>query len=277
MSNICIICDHRLKKNSNFTSKCERCALYVSQLKPNFGAPVEGIKDVRIENFNKIFDLIKNEINNECKMLEVGPGKGLFMKLAQEKKIDITGIEPGKEEAQFLSKQGLKVFNLEFPLKYLSSHEKYDFIIFNDVLEHINVTKLDETINQCYSLLSDNGFLILNLPNSNGIFFKLSNLFRLFKIDIFYERLWQKNFSSPHMTYFNDKNLNTFITKYNFKLQKETYLKTISNNSEERISLSIKNSFLLKVISFLINCLSYVTEYLPKDIMLKIYKKGKLI
>ena len=39
------------------------------------------------------------------------------MKLAQEKNIDIFGIEPGKEEAQFLSKQGLKVFNLEFPLK----------------------------------------------------------------------------------------------------------------------------------------------------------------
>ena len=275
MSNLCIICDYQLKKNSNFTSKCERCAFYVSHLKPNFGAPVEGIKDVRIENFNKIFDLIKNEINDDCKMLEVGPGKGLFMKLAQEKKIDIFGIEPGKKEANFLSKKKLKIFNLEFPLKDIELHQKYDFIIFNDVLEHINVSKLDETINQCNSLLNDNGFLILNLPNSNGIFFKLSNLFRLFKIDVFYERLWQKNFSSPHMTYFNDKNLNTFITKYKFKLQKETYLKTISNNSKERISLSIKNSFLLRVISFFINCLSYVMEYLPKDIMLKIYKKGK--
>ena len=93
MSNICIICGHELKKNSNFTSKCKRCAFYVSHLKPNFGAPVEGINEVRTENFNKIFDLIKSEINNNTKMLEIGPGKGLFMKLAQEKKIDISGIE----------------------------------------------------------------------------------------------------------------------------------------------------------------------------------------
>lgn len=274
MNDLCIICSHELKKNSNFTSKCKKCAFYISHLKANFGAPVEGISNLRTENFNKIFNLIKNEINDNCKMLEIGPGKGFFMKLAREKKIDIFGIEPGKEDAQFLSKQGLKVFNLEFPLKHINFHEKYDFIIFNDVLEHINVSKLDEAINQCYSLLNDNGFLILNLPNSNGIFFRLSSFFRLFKIDIFHERLWQKNFSSPHMTYFNDKNLNSFITKYNFKLQKETYLKTIDNNSKERISSSIKNSFLLHLISFLINCLSYVMEYLPKDIMLKIYKKG---
>ncbi len=274
MSDLCIICGHKLEKNSNFTSKCKKCDFCISHLKANFGAPVEGINDVRMDNFNKILDLIKSEINDNCKMLEIGPGKGFFMKSAQEKKIDIFGIEPGKKEAQFLSKQGLKVFNLEFPLKYINFDEKFDFIIFNDVLEHINVSKLDEAINQCYSLLNDNGFLILNLPNSNGIFFKLANFFRLFKIDIFHERLWQKDFSSPHMTYFNDKNLDTFITKYNFKLQKETYLKTIDNNSKERISFSIKNSFLLHLISFLVNCLSYVMEYLPKDIMLKIYKKG---
>ena len=273
MSDLCIICGHKLKKNSNFTSKCKKCAFYISNLKANFGAPVEGIKNLRKENFDKIFDLIKSEINDNCKMLEIGPGKGFFMNLAREKKIDIIGVEPGKEDAQFLSKQGLKVYNLEFPLKYINFHEKYDFIIFNDVLEHINVLKLDEAINQCHSLLKDNGFLILNLPNSNGIFFKLSNLFRLFKIDIFYERLWQKNFSSPHMTYFNDKNLNLFIAKYNFKLQTETYLKSIDNDSKERISSSIKNPFLFNLISFLINSLSYFIKYLPKDAMLKIYQK----
>ena len=47
--------------------------------------------------------------------------------------------------------------------------KSHDFIIFNDVLEHINVSKLDEAIKQCYSLLNDNG-LLKYLPNSNGIF-----------------------------------------------------------------------------------------------------------
>lgn len=273
MSNTCIICKHKLEKNSNFTSKCKKCAFYISHLKPSFGAPVEGIDNVRKENFNKIFNLIESEIDDNCKMLEIGPGKGLFMQMAIEKKIDICGIEPGKKEAQFLSKLGLKILNLEFPIKNLNFHEKYNFIIFNDVLEHINVSKLDETINQCYSILSDNGFLILNLPNSNGIFFKLSIFLKLFKINSFHERLWQKNFSSPHMIYFNDKNLNTFITKYKFKLYKETYLKTIDHNSKKRISFSIKNSFILHFVSFLINCFSYIIKYLPQDSMLKIYKK----
>lgn len=273
MNNSCLICGSKLKYNSNFTLKCKNCNFYISELTKGFGAPVEGIDDVRLNNFEKIFTILKDEIKEDSKILEIGPGKGLFMKLAVSKKIDITGIEPGIKESQNLTNQGYKIFNYEFPLKNFNIGDTYNFIIFNDVLEHIHISKLEEAIKQCHKLLKKNGFLIINLPNSNGIFFRISALLKIFKINIFYDRLWQKNFSSPHMVYFNSNNLNIFVQNYKFNFYKEFNLDTINKNSKKRISHSIKNIFLLNIISFFIDFLSYFVKFLPKDIILKIYKK----
>jgi len=273
MNKICLICGSETIQNSNFTLKCKKCYFYISNLKPGFGAPIEGIDDVRLDNFKKILELLKNEIKNDSKVLEIGPGKGLFIKLLTSKKIDISGIEPGLEESKRLIKEGYKIFNYEFPLKNLSTIGKYDFIIFNDVIEHIPASKLKETVKQCHSLLNKNGYLVINIPSSDGFFFKLSNILKFLKIDIFYERLWQKNLSSPHMVYFNSKNLNTFIKNNQFEIYKESSLRSIGINSKKRISHSIKNFFLQNVISLTLMLVYYFLKFLPQDVILKIYKK----
>ena len=273
MNSCCIICENETIKNSNFTTRCKNCNFYVSKLKNGYGAPVEGINNIRSENFKKIFSLLEDKIPKGDRILEIGPGNGLFMELARRKGIYIEGIEPGAKEAKKLSNKGFKIFNEEFPLSKTDNFSKYECIIFNDVLEHINVLKLKKSIKQCYLLLKKDGFLIINIPNSNGIFFRLSNLLRILKINIFYDRLWQKNFASPHTVYFNDKNLNIFIKKFGFKILEETYLKTIDKNSKKRISYTIKNTFLLNLIYLIIYFFYYLIKFFPKDVMLKIYKK----
>ena len=273
MRNKCLICSQKLTYNSSFTLKCKNCRFYVSNLKSGFGAPIEGLKRLRLLNFKKIFASLNNEIKKNSKILEMGPGKGLFMELARAKGLDVTGIEPGLEESRELSKKGFKIFNKEFPLKKKKLSWQYDFIIFNDVFEHIDVSKLNDAIRQCYMLLKKDAYLVINLPTTDGFFFNLSIFFKFFKINFFYERLWQKKFSSPHMIYFNSKNLNRFIQKHNFRLYREYSLAAIDQDSKKRILSSNKKSKILKFIALNINYLYIFIKLFPSDAMLKIYKK----
>ena len=76
MRDLCIICGYELKK-FNFTSKCKKCAFIFHILK-QFRCASGRNKQCQNRNFNKILDLIKSEINDNCKMLEIGPGKGFL-------------------------------------------------------------------------------------------------------------------------------------------------------------------------------------------------------
>ena len=58
------------------------------------------------------------------------------------------------------------------------------------------------------------GSVIVNLPSSNGIIFKISDIMMKLGYSKFYERLWQKNMSSPHLSYFNQENLNKLFLKH---------------------------------------------------------------
>ena len=49
-----------------------------------------------------------------------------------------------------------------------------------------------------------------------------------------YNRLWQKGFSSPHLSYFNKNNLTNFLLKHNFKMISIGYLDTVDLNNKKR-------------------------------------------
>jgi hypothetical protein len=55
--------------------------------------------------------------------------------------------------------------------------------------------------------LKDGGLLVLNLPSSDGFFYKTSKLLKRAGSGSAFERMWQKGLPSPHIHYFNPKNL----------------------------------------------------------------------
>ena len=68
-------------------------------------------------------------------------------------------------------------------------------------------------IEQLKKMMTDDGIILINLPSSHGIIFKLSEFLYKFGINKFYDRLWQKGMSSPHLSYFNRDNLIKLFNK----------------------------------------------------------------
>ena len=67
--------------------------------------------------------------------------------------------------------------------------------------------------------LTDTGVVIVNLPTNDGVLFKTAYLMYKLGIKVAFDRLWQKGFASPHVHYFNLKNLTLLFENNDFTLK----------------------------------------------------------
>ena len=275
MISSCIICNHQYKKIKAFVFKCTNCSFYKSDLKPGYGRGVEGLDELRSKNFFKIINKIKS-INKDdnLKILEFGSGGGFFIEACKKMKIDITGSEADKNQYNILKSKFDNVVEMSLPIKNEKNDlfGKFDFVIFNDVFEHLE--DLNLVTKQIGKFLKSDGYLIMNLPSSDGFIFKISELLSKFGLENFYNRLWQQNLPSPHLSYFNKKNLEIFLNKFNYNLIYSDSLDSIGKEGNfDRLNSTIKNKFICFILSSIIFFLYYLQKILPKDIIFQIYKK----
>ena len=273
----CIVCGNNLKKINNFVFKCNNCLFLKSNLKPGFGRDIEGLSELRRNNFNKILKITKEIDNsNKLKILEIGSGSGFFIEECKKFNIDITGSEPDEEQLEILRKKFDNILKISLPLKddEINKHGQFDYIVFNDVFEHLE--DLNKVIIQLQFFLKENGKILINLPSSDGLIFKLSNSLNYFGITNFYNRLWQKELSSPHLSYFNHSNLKLLFKKYGYELIYSNSLNAVSKNGNfERINSTIKNKIFCASITFFVMLFYYLQKLFPRDVIFHIYKKIK--
>ena len=271
----CIICDSEFKKINDYIYKCKKCLFLKSILKPGYGRDIDGISELRKKNFRKIIRKIESlDKIKDLKILEIGSGNGFFIEECLRSNIDITGSEADEDQFKVLSRKYSNIINISLPLKDLNdrSHDKFDYIIFNDVFEHLE--NLDLVIKQFKNFLKNNGKVLINLPSSSGLVFKISQQLNQFGITNFYDRLWQKDLSSPHLSYFNNSNLEKLFKKHHYKLIYSSYLDTVNNTGNfKRLNSTIENKFLCIILSFLLFLFFYLQKILPKDIIYHIYKR----
>jgi len=222
--------------------KCAQCGLYTSDagfdlsFKSNLelGSREVGLKKLRFENFEIIAARLKAFKPGELHGLEIGSGNGWWLKVCQENGIDCTGIEPEKVHQDYHTANGLSVYYGFYPDIAVERKEGYDFIIFNDVFEHIKT--IDELLEALKKDLADDGVLIINLPMSDGFFYKTAMLLNRLGIKSYLERLWQFNFHSPHMNYFNRENLEALLKKHGFLKADDFELNSLDfSTAKERI------------------------------------------
>jgi 2-polyprenyl-3-methyl-5-hydroxy-6-metoxy-1,4-benzoquinol methylase len=156
-------------------------------------------------------------------LLEVGCGHGWFLELATQR-FAVTGIEPDKHIFQTASAKGLHVVEGYFPAA-LHPDDRFDVIVFNDVLEHIPDPRA--TLLACHEALNSGGVLVLNLPTSKGLFYFLAKMGQHFALGGAFERLWQKDFPSPHLHYFDQSNLALLLRDCGFKVSANGSLPSI--------------------------------------------------
>ena len=129
------------------------------------------IKEIKIE-LNQTLEI--HEKNNKLhiyKFLDIGSASGAFLKTIK----DLGFLEEGYEPSKWMVEYGKKNYDVNIKqgsIENVNDTNKYDFISFWDVLEH--VTNLNETLTKVQKISKKNTILIINVPNVDSIACKIT-------------------------------------------------------------------------------------------------------
>lgn len=209
----------------------------------------KALKGLRKENFKAITSSILKYSIKSPKGLEVGCGYGWFLESCKENNIECLGIEPETRFNDDYTKNKFNFVNGFYP-QDLEKNSTYDFIVFNDVLEHI--PDVASIIKANHSFLNKDGLLVLNLPMQGGLVYFMSKLAYFFGVKSLLNRMWQFNFHSPHISYFTKKNLIDLVSGENFELLESYKLKTIKlSEISSRIKQDNSQGFLKIFVTYI--------------------------
>lgn len=150
------------------------------------------------------------------RVLDLGCGGGLFLKLLNELEYDAQGLEPSELFRNF-GRDYLKLNILDGDIYNYKNGLKFETVILNSVLEHLEdpIKALNEIRD---NILNEGGNLIITVPN-------------IFSLEYLTEGLSWHNFNEDHLWYFSEPSLlyvlnlvgfkNINIYKYHYELSAE--------------------------------------------------------
>ena len=164
--------------------------------------------------FDKVYQAVKNTtlksklrlINSfntkSKKILDVGAGTGDFLKVCKTNSWEIFGSEPDSGARNIAAKKGV---NLEKDLSKFQN-QQFDVITLWHVLEHVE--NLQEYITTLKSLLTENGRLIIAVPN-----FKSYDAIK-------YKEFWAAFDVPRHLWHFSKTSISKLFSYENMKVEK---------------------------------------------------------
>ncbi|HSM05012.1 MAG TPA: class I SAM-dependent methyltransferase [Longimicrobiales bacterium] len=143
----------------------------------------------------------------DSRLLDVGSAHGWFLDAARGRGAQAEGIEPDPELHAFSVARGLPVTEGFFPddLPSPGGSGGYDWIVFNDVLEHVPDPRA--VLRASAERLAAGGILVVNGPSRRGFFFRMARLFHRLGYRAPLDRMWQRGLPSPHLSYFEPATL----------------------------------------------------------------------
>lgn len=241
-------------------------------LAPDEAERERGLKALRQENFEVIVRYaMRHARPGARRLLDVGSAHGWFLEIAR-KQFEVLGIEPDEAVGKRAAARGLPVRTGYFP-DALADGERFDIIVFNDVIEHI--PDIHSALASCHERLDEGGILILNIPSSRGFFYRLSKLLARVGWRAPFERLWQKDLPSPHVHYFNPGNLRQLVAGQGFELADATELPALrAQGLLERMRCTGDTGPVMLYAQYLaILCLIPVLRMFPSDIIVGVFRK----
>ena len=166
-------------------------------------------EDSQFENiFQKRVGIILKFKKNGL-VLDIGSSTGTMLSLFAQKGWEVQGIEPSKNSSQQALKKGIPTLNTFFEKAKLENN-KYDVVIANHVLEHI-----DDPVGfleKIYKILKKGGIVLIDAPN-----------FGSFSARTFGTK-WQYLLPREHLWHFSSKSLANLLRKSGFSIvYKETH------------------------------------------------------
>lgn len=228
---------------TEWAARCPDCGTWASSLEPQINAPNEhvasgtqidteariaGLERLRRENFRDVLDRIGALVPLDgARLLDVGSAHGWFLEEAAARGARATGVEPEEDVAAGPIGRGLDVRPGFFP-NALDQEETFDVITFNDVLEHIPDARA--TLAACAQFLRPGGVLSINIPNADGLGYRVAGTAARVGVRGPFERFWQYGLPSPHCHYFTRAGLTRLVGDSGFAVGGVGALSAISRD-----------------------------------------------
>lgn len=220
----CDLCGHALvRRVCPWTFWCRQCRIWQSTLEPSIESRngaidecdrVEALEHIRRANSALILERLTRVMTlNGRRVLDVGCAYGWFLSAAARHGMAAVGIEPDAYTAGVARNDGLDVRSGYFPAS-VPQGEIFDLVVFNDVLEHI--PGLHHVLATSATAVAPDGLIVISVPTTTGMLFRLAHVLALAGIVKPWERLWQKPFPSPHRYYFNRPALDRALARHGF-------------------------------------------------------------
>mgnify|MGYP001291076568 FL=1 len=171
---------HNYKQWKPTLYKCKLCSLVFSEhigvkFEDNYKAVVDfdylNQSKFKKTSFTLFLEKIKNHLNKNCTVLEIGAYYGVLGKLIQPLVKEYTGLELSKHASDYSkNNSNLNIINQSIK-EYSKNNKKYDIIIMTDVIEHSD--KPFELLTLIEKSLNKNGKLILSTFNFDSLFSKI--------------------------------------------------------------------------------------------------------
>ena len=232
-----------------------------------------GVEATRRKNFAHILDKLESLIELDgARLLEIGSGSGLFLEQATKRGACVIGLEADREAVDVARARGLTVLHGFFPAA-LPTAETFEVIALNDVFEHL--PNPDAGLQLICEILAPGGVLMINLPSSGGVFFRVASFLDRLGLHGPYDRLWQRGLPSPHLSYFSPSTLDLMVNRQT-TLVPVAHIKlvTVSRNGlRERIQ-SVETGLPSPLVFCMVWCLTWILGCLPRDLFASFYRNG---
>lgn len=154
-----------------------------------------------------VIDYVKTlpGFNKDSKILEVGCNDGSFLEALRGAGYqNLLGIEPAKDARSASVEKGIETINAYFnqstALEILNSRDKFDLVIFRQVLEHIvDLTGMRKALDQ---IIKPGSYILVEVPNFD---------FSLRTYD--YSSIWEE-----HVNFFTRSTMNKFLSEIGIKV-----------------------------------------------------------
>ncbi len=158
--------------------KCSDCGLvytYDSYLVPTIQKYYAEMNDSeylsesegRSKTYHRLFDSLEKIGIAGGKLLDVGCGYGILLKIAKERNWDVAGVEPSKHARDFI----MRVFEIQEVVRDAYDLNDcgacFDIVTMIDVIEHLAEPK--KMLDTVQKLIKKSGILYLTTPNINSL------------------------------------------------------------------------------------------------------------
>jgi SAM-dependent methyltransferase len=252
----CPLCGGAASQFTPWAWHCSSCGVRFSSLEPHIDDGVaqsldedsreNGLRAVRDKGHAVVLDEIgrRRQLAGSS-VLDIGSGHGWFLEAAQARGMSATGVEPDRDIAERAIGRGLDVRVGFFP-QDLPAEERFDVIAFNDVLEHL--PDLPAILAAVDERLRPEGLLAISIPTADGLGYRTAVGLARMGVGAPLDRLWQREFPSPHLWYFTESALARFVTGHGFQTLGAGRLPSVEREGlRERVGTDPRSGWIAKV------------------------------